>query len=305
MDAIAPTTTAQAVFTSADAPAKINLTLDVLGRRPDGYHDLRSLVIGVDLRDRVSLRAADGAGVALACSDPSLSGSDNLVVRAIEALAAYLGRPIGASVRLAKNIPVAAGLGGGSSDAAAVLRLCNHAMALGLTSAELASVGASVGSDIPLFFSLPSVVLTGRGECVRRAEMAWSGWAMLAFVGEPVSTAAVYSAWRPEDSAGDSADRIAAILSATGAEAITPLLTNDLEKAVYRVAPGVAEAARRVEGLGIGPVRVSGAGSTLFGLFDDRDDAERAARRWMDCNMGMGTAVVATPVASGPVYNEE
>ncbi len=305
MGAIAAIQSMPAVTVSADAPAKLNLTLEVLGRHPDGYHDLRSLVIGVGLCDRVRCRLTAEPGVALDCSDSALSRTDNLVVRAVEALSGHLGRPINAAIGLEKRIPVGGGLGGGSSNAATILRLCDHLLGLGLGVSELASIGANVGSDVPLFFALPAALMTGRGEHAEPVRMAWSGWAVLTFVGEPVSTEAVYRAWRPADGVGAPKDRIDAILSAQSAQTIMPLLSNDLEKAVGRVAPAVAEARQQAQQLGNGPVRITGAGSTLYQLYDERDAAEHAARRMEECNIGKGTVVVAAPIDTDPIHNEE
>lgn len=305
MSATAAIQSMPAVTVSAGAPAKLNLTLEVLGRRPDAYHDLRSLVIGVDLCDRLTCRLTTEPDVALHCSDSALSGPDNLVVRAVGALSERVGRPISATIGLEKRIPVGGGLGGGSSDAATILRLLNHLLGLGLDASELASLGAKVGSDVPLFFALPAALMTGRGEHAEPVRMAWSGWAVLTFVGESVSTEAVYRAWRPADSIGAPQDRIEAILSAQTAEAIMPLLSNDLENAVGRVAPAIAEARQQAQKIGIGQVRITGAGSTLYQLYDQRDAAELAAKRMEECNIGKGTAVVAAPIDTDPINNEE
>ena len=180
---------------TSTAPAKLNLTLDVMGTRPDGFHELHSLLAGVDLCDRITCRLLDQPGVEVSCSDESLASANNLGVRAVEVLARHVGIDPAVSIHIEKRIPVAAGLGGGSSDAAGVLRICNELWHTGLSAEDLASIGAEIGSDVPLFFSLPSAVITGRGERVERVDMRWSGWALLARVNVPVSTAAVFRAW--------------------------------------------------------------------------------------------------------------
>ncbi len=290
---------------TANTPAKINLTLDVLGTRDDGYHELRSLVIGVDLCDRVRCALVDAPGVSLTCSAPALSNRDNLACRAADCLARHLGREPSARIDIEKRIPVAAGLGGGSSDAAAALRLLNELWDGGLTTRELAAIGADVGSDVPLFFSLPGAVMTGRGELVEPVALCWTGWVLLMFVDQAVSTRKVYQAWRPSDGADADPGRASAIRAATTAGEVSAHLSNDLEGAVFRVAPNVARVYERLSGAGLGPIRVSGAGSTLYGLFDDRDEACRAARKIEDLHIGIETAVVAAPVGPGHIVSEE
>ncbi len=191
---------------SADSPVaraaacgKVNFTLEIKGLREDGFHDLRSLAIGVDLCDQIRCKANPGRGLSLSCSDPGLSNAGNLAWRAVELLASRCGLAPDVEIELIKSIPVGAGMGGGSSDAATTLRLCNDLWRVGLDRSSLADLGADLGSDVPLFFSLPSVVITGRGEHVEPVTMRWSGWVVLVFAGVAVSTAEVYRAWRRED----------------------------------------------------------------------------------------------------------
>lgn len=152
--------------------AKVNLTLAVTGKRDDGYHELRSLVVGVDLRDSLTAEPVAESQITLRCSDPTLGGEANLAWKAAAALAARAGGPVGARVALTKRVPTGGGLGGGSSDAAAALRLCNRLWSLDLGVRELAAIGAEIGSDVPLFFGLPAAVMAGRGEIVRPVTLA-------------------------------------------------------------------------------------------------------------------------------------
>ncbi len=277
------------------APAKLNLTLDILGRRPDGYHDLRSLVIGVGLCDEVSCASQPAPGISIECSDPSLSDRSNLAVIAAELLGKMCGIDSGMLIRIEKRIPIGAGLGGGSSDAAATLRLCNKLWRTGRSDAELAAIGACVGSDVPLFFSMPSAVIEGRGERTRSVSMNWSGWALLIFPRFSVATADVYRAWRREDAGSSEADP-QALCRATNAEQLTPLLSNQLEPAVFRVCPALAGLRGAIEdGADLRPLRVSGSGSTLYRLFDDQESARDAARRIQD------RTFVSTFIAQAPL----
>jgi 4-diphosphocytidyl-2-C-methyl-D-erythritol kinase len=200
------------------------------------------------------------------------------------------------TLELWKSIPVGGGLGGGSSDAAASLRLCNRFFKPELDKSTLMKIGAGLGSDVPFFFALPSAVISGRGERVESAVIRWRGWVLLVFAGRGVSTAEVYRAWRASDSLPIEAGVERDILRAVSAADINERLRNDLEPAIVRVAPYVAEVRAWLNGLGFGPFRVSGAGSTLYRLFDDLGEAERARSLIETHGFGVRASVVAAPV---------
>ena len=149
------------------APAKVNLFLEVLGKRPDGYHDIATLMVGLRLFDTLVFRDRPTPEITLQCYDPQLSaGSDNLVWRAANLLQQRTACKRGVHIRLVKRIPMAAGLAGGSTDAAATLIGLNRLWQLGLSNRDLANLSAELGSDIPFFFHLPAAWCTGRGEIV-------------------------------------------------------------------------------------------------------------------------------------------
>ena len=287
------------------APAKINLALDILGRRPDGFHDLRSLVIGVDLCDELRATVAEDAGCSLKCTDPALSGPDNLALRAAGLVARRAASAAGIRLDLRKRIPVAGGLGGGSSDAAAALRLVNALLSAGLAKEELARLGAELGSDVPLFFFLPAAVMTGRGEHVAPVQLAWSGWALLVCMGLRVSTREVYQAWRRSDGVCPGDDPTGAIIGCARADGINSLQRNELEPAVFRVCPAVGEFSDELNRLGLGAFRVSGAGSIFYRLYDDRQDAADAARLIEDRSADVRCVVAAAPIDVGKISYEE
>src|SRR5438105_5682461 len=154
------------------APAKVNLYLEVLAKRADGYHEIATLMVAVSLFDTLEFKEEASGDLALRCSDPNLStGPDNLIRRAAEGLRRRTGCARGASIRLQKRIPKAAGLAGGSTDAAATLAGLNRLWRLGLKDAELAEVGAEIGSDVPFFFATPAAWCTGRGEKVQPVQL--------------------------------------------------------------------------------------------------------------------------------------
>lgn len=149
-----------------EAHAKLNLTLEILGKRPDGYHELASVMQTIDLHDDVTAEPAED--IKVECDDPALAGEANLAHRAAEALQKQAGVKTGALITVTKRIPVAAGLGGGSSDAAAALRALNRVWGLGLPHERLAAVGAAVGSDVPFLVHGGAAHVRGRGEQVTR-----------------------------------------------------------------------------------------------------------------------------------------
>src|SRR5262249_47160138 len=188
------------------APAKVNLFLEVLGKRPDGYHDLATLMVAVSLFDTLEFKEDSAKAISLDVLDspaeepggedrPLLStGPDNLVWRAAELLQHRTGHPGGCRIRLTKRIPLAAGLAGGSSDAAATLVGLNRLWCLGLSSDELKALGAELGSDVPFFLGPPAPWWTGRGEIVMPLTPAKPLWLVLVCPPVGLSTAAVFRA---------------------------------------------------------------------------------------------------------------
>jgi 4-diphosphocytidyl-2-C-methyl-D-erythritol kinase len=293
---------------STHATAKINLTLDVLGRRSDGFHDVRSVVIGVGLSDQIRCEQTQRSGIQVECNDAAIDDAGNLARLAASLLAAELGRSPSLRLQIEKSIPVGGGMGGGSSDAAATLRLCNRLWGAGLNDARLAELGSSLGSDVPLFYYLPAALMEGRGERVTALSIAWKGWALLVSTGTEVSTAEVYKTHRLDferTEQQDAAEQVAAISSATSAEQLMPMTRNDLEPAVFRVAAEVERVSKALHHRGLGPFRVSGAGSTLYRLFDQEEDANRVAEEVTRAGIGEWTKVVAAPVGQQPIVTEE
>jgi len=269
------------------APAKVNLTLAVLSKRPDGFHEIESLVVAVTLCDELVVSDGPDSGLELTCDGrPDLPcDSRNLVRRAAEILARRFGVTRGGRIHLSKRIPIGAGLGGGSSDAAATLWGLNHLWGLGLGRAELAALGAQIGSDVPFFFYAPAAVITGRGEKVRPASFGWRGWIVLVLPEIALSTAEVYARWREEaPRMGPPSPAQRAIDSARGsADELAGALLNMLEPAAFALAPELRTLHRQVEHLAARPVRLSGSGSAMFTIFDRQDQASEFAERVRRC----------------------
>ena len=262
------------------APAKVNLFLEVVGKRADGYHELRTLMVAVSLYDTLTFTLAPSGWIRLSCSGVNLStGPENLVFRAADHLRRHAGIDAGADVVLTKRIPLAAGLAGGSTDAAATLVGLNRFWGLGLGRSELSAMAADLGSDVPFFLDLPSAWCTGRGEVVER----WPLGARLhmVLVAPPFgwSTADVYRnvAVPAEPLSGD---EMKAAVRAGDVAAIGRLLHNRLQEPAERLRPELADWLARLKSLGPAGCLMSGSGSTLFALCRDRREAARIAREF-------------------------
>jgi len=282
------------------APAKVNLTLRVLGRRTDGYHDIESLVQKISIYDRITFLERDEPGIHLTCSDTSLpTGPDNLVYRAAELMVKSSRRAKrGISLHLDKTIPSGAGLGGGSSDAAAVLMGLNTLWELSLAREELVEIGKEIGSDVPLFLHPSPSLITGRGEKVDPSPLLVDATYVVVFPGFSVSTRWAYSNFRLTKE--PDIYRISA-LHKTARGALPPnqwqnFLVNDLEEAVTISHPEIGRCKEDLLRAGAAASLMSGSGSAVFGLFEDRRTAENAARRLMED--GKQTALVALPIFS-------
>jgi 4-diphosphocytidyl-2-C-methyl-D-erythritol kinase len=260
------------------APAKVNLALHVVGRRPDGYHELDTLVAFADVGDRIRVRTADA--LTLSVSGPfsahAPAGEDNLVLKAARLLTARCNAPGGAAIELEKHLPAGAGFGGGSADAAAALHALNRLWGLGLPGESLAELGEALGADVPMCVAGRTLRARGRGEALTLVE----GWPALPLVlvwpGEPVSTAAVFAAlarWEnpPLPPFPAPAGLVAAAEWLSGCR-------NDLEEPAAALAPAIGaalEGLRETEGCLL--ARMSGSGSGCFGLYGDSSAAAVAA----------------------------
>lgn len=264
-----------------EAFAKINLTLEVAGTRPDGYHDLKSVVLPVSLSDTVeveprgdaeiTVEVEAGSGISLE-GMPS-SGKDNLAWRAADALRRAAGMAdAGADIRIAKRIPLGGGLGGGSADAAAVLAALNEVWGFGFSRERLAETAALVGSDVPALVLGGPVLMEGRGEKVARwpADGRVPDWHfVLVNPGVHSSTPAVYRAadsYLRLTSDSQIIDNMRLAFSCGRAEALASAMCNDLAKAACALYPEIADAAAALEGAGALNAVVTGSGATVAGV---------------------------------------
>ena len=267
------------------AHAKINLDLRVGHRRPDGFHELRTILQSIDLHDTLTLRAVEGA-CRIRCSTAGVPpGRDNLVHRAARSLWAELGgrgdvRDVAVTIR--KRIPVAAGLGGGTADAVAALRGLCRLWGRSLPPARLHALAAGVGADGPFFLAGGTALGVGRGDEVYPLADLPACWVVVAVPPHGVSTAAAYG-WLDDDRAAEAGERpagsgVSGPSPFAGAALVLDRLGNDLEGPVARRRAGIGEAARLLADAGAGRAGMTGSGSAVFGLFERRGAAVGAVR---------------------------
>ncbi len=259
-------------------PAKVNLFLEVLARRPDGYHDLATLMIAVSLYDTLEIRRVAGSEIRLECDQPGLSvGPDNLVHRAAVLVRERFGRQQGLDIRLCKRIPMGAGLAGGSSDAAAILAGLDRLFELGLSQAELAALGGELGSDVSFFFASPAAWCTGRGEVVEPAPLGRP--VDLVLVSPPVglATAQVFRALQVPQTPR-SGDLVRQALAAGDVEELGKQLFNRLQPTAESLCPEVARCHQRLAELRPAGQVMTGSGSSVVAVCRDAVEALRIAR---------------------------
>ena len=279
--------------------AKINLTLEILGKRADGYHEVRTVMQTVGLADRLEVAAA--VDISFSCSDPALATPDNLVYSAARLLQAEYAVRTGAALRLEKRMPVAAGLGGGSSDAAATIVALNRLWNLQLSLAEQRRLAAALGSDVPFFLTGGTALGTGRGERITPLPPLPQYWVVLVLLPRVLSTAAVYRGVTPADytSGVTTADTVAAAKHGT----ISPQTRwhNALARPARTLAPQITEAQAVLLQAGAQNAHVSGSGPTVFAMCQE----EGAARTLADRLQEQGyTAEIASFVQSGWAWGE-
>ena len=282
------------------APAKLNLGLRILGRRPDGYHEIRSLMIRVSLYDKIRLREAS-AGIKVDCDHREVPGDEgNIAFRAARVFGEEFGPVRGLKIEIKKGIPVAAGLGGGSSDAAAVLLGLRRMFAPRLPLQELRKVSARIGADVPFFLFPGAARVAGVGERLSLYRGGLPPAFLLVNPGVKVSSQWAYSEW--DRDFWDKSERNGSGLELTEDDAgnniklgyrLRPrgvkdwdsqninweeILRNDLETEVRRGYPVVREIKERLLASGARGVGMSGSGPTFFGVFPNPTEASRAAR---------------------------
>jgi 4-diphosphocytidyl-2-C-methyl-D-erythritol kinase len=255
-------------------PAKINLCLSVLGKRPDGYHEVEMVMQAVGLYDEITVRLTE-SGITVNCDNSTIpAGEGNIAYRAAREMLDLSGRPSGITIEIKKNIPVAAGLGGGSSDAAAVLVACNRLLEAGLGRGRLADIGTRLGMDVPFFLYGPTALAKGRGELLTSLPSPPKFWVLLANPGFETSTTWVYKNLNFGLTKKGDCTNIAGLKVSQ----IARSLHNDLETVTAAAHPVIGEMERSLLDSGALGVCMSGSGPTVFGIFTAEAACSAAAQ---------------------------
>jgi 4-diphosphocytidyl-2-C-methyl-D-erythritol kinase len=294
-----------------DAPAKVNLFLHVVGRRADGYHELESLFVFTHLGDRLTATAAPDLSLAITgpFGGALAAGQGNLVLRAAESLRQVAGRSLGAQLTLEKNRPVAAGIGGGSADAAAALRLLNRLWGLGFGPRALSSIGLALGADVPACLAGRPALVRGVGEQITPMPAPPPIHLLLVNPGVPLATVDVFRRRSGPFAEGGMVPMTVTSTVASTAAAFAAALSrcrNDLEPAAVQLVPAISAV---LTSLAAAPgcllARMSGSGASCFGLFGDAGAAKKAAEILRAAHPDWwvaATSIRRAPPAPRPVF---
>ena len=276
------------------APAKINLFLDILGKRPDGYHNIKSILLPVSVYDRIVLENRPDGIETVADSDIQLPGipwtitlcrsEDNLATRAARLLKEVTGHPGGVRIVLEKSIPIGAGLGGGSSDAAAVLTGLNTLWQTGLSREQLIALGVRLGCDVPALIHGGSLCMEGVGEKITpvRRHARKHLWLLLVYPGFAISTTDIYARYEAGLASAPTADnfqRVVSGLEEGRPEQVAAGLYNALQAAAFRKYPLLELIKNKLDAAGALGVQLTGSGSTLYALVHDADHGHALDKR--------------------------
>jgi 4-diphosphocytidyl-2-C-methyl-D-erythritol kinase len=269
----------------AKAPAKLNIRLKITGRRADGYHELVSIMVPVDLFDLLEFRRIPGGNIVLSCKGiPLPDGEDNLVYRTARSFYARTGVREGVSIELVKKIPVAAGMGGGSSDAATTLMALNELWSRPLSESELHQLSIELGADVPFFLVGKPSLARGIGEILEPLE-TWPGcWFVIVRPPLAVSTSWVYGNLKLELTTNEY-EYIKKALNHTPIS-ISQILENDLERVTAARFPIIETIKKSLLRAGAQGALMTGSGPSVFGVFESADEARAGARHLIAQNFG-------------------
>jgi 4-diphosphocytidyl-2-C-methyl-D-erythritol kinase len=274
--------------------AKVNLFLSVKNKRPDGYHTIESIFERISLCDRINIEKRSDKRIVLRCSDPGLpSGKNNLAVKAALLLSRRYGITKGVTIDLLKRIPTGAGMGGGSSNAAAVLSGLNKLWDLGLSEKQLVHLAAEIGSDVPFFvYNCSFALVKGRGDLIKPLPVPPKVrlWHVIVVPKIQVSTPLIYKHWDKLDSSkkisvsmltrpASDAKLILLALNRQGPDFGLSGLFNSLEAVTMGLYPRVLAAKQAFSGLGIKTILMTGSGSAVFGIVSSRKEAAAFSKK--------------------------
>jgi 4-diphosphocytidyl-2-C-methyl-D-erythritol kinase len=268
----------QPITVSINAFAKINLGLQILGKRHDGYHDIETILHRVDIYDVIEVRQNTSGGITVQCNHPDVpADSSNLCYKAAELFYSEIGEKPHLSIGIEKNIPIGAGFGGGSSDAAAVLLACNMLLGYPLGKETLRQIASRIGSDVPYFLHHGTAYATGRGDILEYFDLELPYWIVLVYPNIHIDTAWAYRAYAPNRST----KRIQ-LRSIVSDNLMRPgvwvnSLRNDFEPVVFREHSVIMRVKEALVKAGADFALMSGSGSSVFGLYQDEKYAKEIA----------------------------
>jgi 4-diphosphocytidyl-2-C-methyl-D-erythritol kinase len=284
----------------SEAPAKLNLGLEVVGRRPDGYHEIVTIFQAISIFD--SLELVPAPLITVTSTDPSLAGEENLIHTALRLLRLAAGTDQGAAVSLTKRIPVAAGLGGASTDAAAALLAARQLWRAVVTDVGIRDLARQVGSDVPFFLGAGTGLGTGRGDEITALPSLSDVWFVVVSptIRIPRKTPALYAALQPSDFSDGSAVRQFAAMLRNQVDTPSDLPPNAFARPLYTLHPELAELPAKLAAAGATTIGLSGAGPSHFAVFHDPEAASAVAGR-LRASLGDAAKIhLATPVSKPP-----
>jgi 4-diphosphocytidyl-2-C-methyl-D-erythritol kinase len=283
-----------------DAPAKVNLGLEVIGPRDDGFHEIATILMAIDLYDHLTLSPADELEVT--CDDESLSDQENLALRALHLLREETNHPGGAHIHLHKKIPSAAGLGGASSDAAAALRGGLQLWEQNVSGTKLHNLAARLGSDVPFFLHGGCAVARGRGDNLKALPLPLNIWFIIVVLDVRIlaKTTTLYARLSSQDFSDGTQIAAQAARLSSGLFPDTTLLENAFTRPLYAIAPELAALPKIMRDAGAASVAISGAGPAHYALFTDATEAERVGARLRERLGGRGQVFVTRPAPARP-----
>lgn len=256
------------------APAKINLSLLVAGKRPDGFHEMETIMAKVNFYDEILIQPGLKAGIELICKGPYWAppGEENLVYRAAKMFLDSCGVQADIKLTLTKNIPAGSGLGSASSDAAATIIGLNRYLQLGLGQESLAELATELGSDVPFFLGGPLALCTGKGEKIKKLDKNFNFLALLILPDISVSTKKVYDNYKHDSALYEKLrTRINSHIRKNRIDLVSRMCANMLETSCFGVYKELAELKARVEALSIRPLCLSGSGAAMFSIMVSKD----------------------------------
>jgi len=279
------------------APAKINLSLLIVGKRPDGFHEIETIMAKINFYDEILIESGRKAGIELICKGPNWvpPGQDNLVYQSAKALMNACGAWADIRITLTKNIPAGSGLGSASSDAAATLMGLNKYLDINLPNRQLAKLASQLGSDVAFFIDGPLALCTGKGEKIKKLNKKFNFLALLILPNVSISTKKVYDNYRHDSALYEKLSaQINSYIQKNRIDLVVKMCANMLQLSCFGLVSDLAELKTKIESLGIGPVCLSGSGASMFYIIEDGDaEKARAYKAKLEEKIGCKSLIVS------------